>query len=67
MEKWKENKKKYDAEYHKTKLKRVPLDLPIEKYDEVKSHAQERSESVNGFIKRAIEETMKRDNHSEPL
>jgi hypothetical protein len=57
-----ENKKKYNIEYKKKNLKRVPLDLPLEKYEEVKSHCQERSESVNGFIKRAIEETMKRDN-----
>ena len=57
-----ENKKKYNIEYKKKNLKRVPLDLSLEKYEEVKTHCQERSESVNGFIKRAIEETMKRDN-----
>lgn len=56
-----ENKKKYNIEYKKTNLKRVPLDLPLQKYEEVKSHCQERSETVNGFIKRAIEEQMKRD------
>ena len=55
------DRKEYLLEYHKTKLKRVPLDLPLQKYEEVKSHCQERSESVNGFIKRAIEEQMKRD------
>ena len=59
---YKENKKAYNIEYKKTKLKRVPLDLPLQKYEEVKKHSQEHSESVNGFIKRAIEETMKRDN-----
>lgn len=55
------DRKEYLLEYHKTKLKRVPLDLPISKYEEIKAHTQERSESVNGFIKRAIEEQMKRD------
>ncbi len=56
-----EERKKYLNDYHKEHLKRVPLDLTLDKYEEVKKHSQERSESVNGFIKRAIDETMKRD------
>ena len=59
---YKENKKIYNIEYKKKNLKRVPLDLPLEKYEELKSHCQERSESINGFIKRAIDETIERDN-----
>ena len=58
---YRENKKKYNVEYTKTHLKRVPLELQIDKFEEVKAHAQERSESVNGFIKRAIDETIERD------
>ncbi len=54
-------KKQYDIEYAKKHLKRVPLDLQIEKYSKVKSHAQKQGESVNGFIKRAIDETMERE------
>ncbi len=57
-----EKKKQYDIEYAKTHLKRVPLDLRLEKYDEIKAHAETKGESVNGFIKRAIDETMERDN-----
>ena len=30
--------------------------------DAIKAHAEAHSESVNGFINRAIEETMERDN-----
>lgn len=56
-----ESKKQYDLEYKKKYLKRVPLDLTLSQYEELKSHCQERSESVNGFIKRAITETIKRD------
>lgn len=56
-----EKKKQYDIEYKKNNLKRVPLDLPVEFYEDVKEHAQKKSESVNGFIKRAIKETMERD------
>lgn len=59
---WRENKKAYSAQYHKERIKRVPLDLQRDKYDEVKSHATKQNETVNGFIKRAIDETMKRDN-----
>lgn len=57
-----EKKKQYDIEYAKTHLKRVPLDLRIDKYDEIKAHAESKGESVNGFIKRAIDEAMANDN-----
>lgn len=57
-----ENKKAYNIEYKKRNLKRVPLDLTIEKYEEVKKFVQEHNEkSINGFIKEAIDEKMKRD------
>lgn len=54
-------KKQYDIEYAKTHLKRVPLDLRLDKYNEIKAHAENNAETVNGFIKRAIDETMGRD------
>lgn len=48
---------KYDAKaYDKTLLR-----LPKGKLDVVKAHATARSESVNGFISRAILEAMERD------
>lgn len=60
-----ENKKKYNIEYKKAKLKRVPLDLSLEKYEELKAHCRDRSEPINGFIKRAIDEQMRRDKSEE--
>ena len=39
---------------------RVRMDR--ERYDAVQAHAEARSESVNGFINRAITETIERDN-----
>ena len=54
-------KKQYDIEYAKTHLKRVPLDLRLDKYIEIKAHAENNAETVNGFINRAIVETMERD------
>ena len=47
--------------YAKKNLKRVPLDLQLDKYEQVKSHASGRGETLNGFIKRAIDETIERD------
>lgn len=55
------NRTEYYNNYKKEKLKRVPLELAKDKYEEVKEHASNNSESVNGFIKRAIDETLKRD------
>lgn len=65
MEKWKENKKAYNIKYKKENMKRVPLDIQKDKYDLIKEHAQKRSETVNGFIKRAIDEAMQRDNNED--
>ena len=47
--------------YNATHIKRVPLDIQKSTYEEIKAHAEARSESVNGFIKRAISEAMARD------
>ena len=45
---------------------RVNLTLPKGRKDEVKAHAEQHGESLNGFIQRAIEETIERDgeNHA---
>lgn len=52
---------KYDAKaYDKTLLR-----LPKGRLDIVKAHAEAHSESTNGFINRAISETMERDNSKE--
>lgn len=55
------NKTKYDLEYAKKKLKRIPLDVPKEKYDEIKAAATAAGESVNGYIKKAIDDRMERE------
>lgn len=54
-------KKKYDLQYAKENLKRIPLNVPKAFYAEIKAHTESREETVNGFIKRAISETMERD------
>ncbi len=40
---------------------RINLTVPKGKQQSIKSHAEEQGESVNGFINRAIDETMARD------
>ncbi len=55
------NKTEYQAKYRKEKLKRIPLDVPKEKYAEIKAHADQHGESVNGFIRRAVDEAMEHD------
>ena len=52
---------KYHQEYVKANLKRIPLEVTKEKYDEIKSFTDSKGETVNGFIKRAIDETMYRE------
>lgn len=55
------NKTKYDLEYAQKKLKRIPLDVQKEKYDEIKAAATAAGESVNGYIKKAIDDRMERE------
>ncbi len=47
--------------YVKEKYDRVLLTMPKGQKDEIKVHAAARGESVNGFITRAISETMERE------
>lgn len=55
------DRKDYLLQYKKDNYKRIPLDVTIEKYNQIKKHSEDMHETVNGFIKRAIDETMERD------
>ena len=55
-----EQRKEYLYEYQKNKLKRIPLDVTREKYEEIAAAAEQAGKSVNGFIKEAIDEKMER-------
>jgi len=61
-----ESKTEYNIKYAKEKLKRIPLDVQKEKYEEIKAAADAAGEKVNGYIKKAIEERMKRENSANP-
>ena len=43
------------------KLDEIKVRVPKGKKSEIQAHAETRGETVNGFIKRAIDETMERD------
>ncbi len=51
--------KRAALKYAKTHYKRVPLDLDFSKYEEIKTAADAAGESVNGFIKSAVEARLK--------
>ena len=47
--------------YVKANYDRMELTVPKGQKEAIKAHAEARGESMNGFINRAIDETMKRD------
>lgn len=51
-------KNKYNAKTYD----RIALQVKKGRRDELKAHAEQQGESLNGFINRAIEETVERDN-----
>lgn len=53
----KEGNRRWDA----ANLDRVSVAMPKGKKEIIKNHAGARGESVNGFINRAIDEAMERD------
>ena len=57
-EKKKESNRKWDA----ANLDRISIALPKGQKDIIKAHAESQGESVNGFISRAIENQIERDN-----
>lgn len=52
---------KYKIDYAKEHYKRIPLDVTPDKYDEIKKTSARMGESVNGYIKKAINDRLKRN------
>lgn len=48
-------KSEYDMQYAKQNLKRIPLNVKKEKYEEIQTAATAAGESINGYIKKAID------------
>lgn len=51
----------YINEWKRQNVRRVSLELPKEKYEEVARAAQRAGESVNGYIKTAIQMRMEKE------
>lgn len=56
-----DQRKDYLYKYAKDNLKRIPLDVTKDKYDQIKAAADTAGEPVNGYIKRAIDERLEKD------
>lgn len=57
-----ESQKKASYKYHDKNIKRVPLDMQITDYELLKQHVtQYKYQSLNGFIKSAINEKIEHD------
>ncbi len=52
------------AKYMKNNYDNFQLRMPKGKKDKIKLHAENRGESLNGFINKAIDEKMERDKAS---
>lgn len=60
-----EAQKRATAKYEAKKYDKPVIRMEKGKKDTVIAHAQERGESFNGFVNRAIDETMERDKSSD--
>ena len=54
------------AKYMKENYDEIKIRTGKGKREEFKTHASERGETLNGFINRAINETIQRDNEAAP-
>ena len=55
-----EAQKKANIKYREKAIKRIPLDVQKEKYEEIKSASSRAGQTVNGYIKQVIDERMQR-------
>lgn len=53
-----ESKRKSNAKWDAANLKRLSLAVPVDLFQRMSEHAAEKGESMNGFIKRAIQELL---------
>ena len=61
MSKYTEAKKEGNKRWDAKNLDRLSIALPKGSKEEIKAHAEKQGESINGFISRAIKETMERE------
>lgn len=59
-------RKKANAKYEAKAYDKTLIRLPKGRLDEIRAHIEPAGESLNGFINRAISETMERDSDKDP-
>ena len=52
--------------YNASHIKRIPLDVQLPDYDQIKQAAEASGETVNGYIKQAIRQRMERESLQVP-
>ena len=52
---------KANNSYNEKAYDRINIDVPKGRKDLIKAHAESKGESINGFVNRAIDETMERE------
>ena len=62
MSNYNEGRKQSTYKYREKNIKRIPLDVQIEDYEAYKRHAEAVGESLNGYIKKAVQERIEREN-----
>ena len=60
-----ESRKRVNEKYNAKAYEQIQLRVKTGKKEIIQNHAESQGESVNGFINRAIEETMERDRKKE--
>lgn len=53
-----EAQKRATAKYKEKEYKRIPLDVKISEYENIKKYCDENGEKINGFIRRVVRETI---------
>ena len=61
VQKYTEKKKESNRRWDEKNLDRISIAVPKGNREKIKANAAARGETVNGFIKRAIDEAMERD------
>lgn len=59
-----ESQRKAVAKYNAANYDRIELRIEKGQKQVLKEHAESRGETLNGFVNRAIKETLERDNHA---
>ncbi len=57
-------KNDYDNQYVRENYHRVSLNIKKDKYDDIKQAASNNNESVNGYIKKAIDNRLENEKRS---